>query len=66
MKKISTSKNLTKDSEENEFANVSGCEEMQMVEIEQEEIGCQGCNHGFIVTGMDLTQDFIWHPKRKY
>ena len=63
MKKISTSKSLIKD---DEFLSCSGCENVEMVEMEEEEFHCEECNPSFIVSGMDLEQDFIWHPKRKF
>ncbi|MBU3905268.1 MAG: hypothetical protein KJ906_03920 [Nanoarchaeota archaeon] len=63
MKKISTSKNFIAD---DQFPSCSGCESVEMCESEDEEFQCDGCGNGFIVTGMDLAQDFIWHPKRKY
>ena len=63
MKKISTSKSLIKD---DEFLSCNECEAVEIVEIEEGEFQCEWCNSNLIVSGMDLSQDFIWHPKRKY
>ena len=62
MKKVSASKNFMKN---NSFLACSECESAEVIETE-EEIHCQGCNPGFVISPVGFSEDFIWHPKRKY
>ena len=40
--------------------------EGQLIEIEEEEMGCDGCSEDFMTSSLSLTADFLWHPKKKF
>jgi len=37
-----------------------------IIEVDDEESFCEGCSSDIFVETPDITQDFIWHPKKKF
>lgn len=42
------------------------CENGMKVDISVEEIFCDECGEEIAVNNLELPEDFLWHPKRKY
>lgn len=41
-------------------------ENAPIVEIEDEEPMCSGCADDIMISGPDLTEEFVWHPAKKF
>jgi len=44
----------------------SESENAAIIEIEDDEPMCSGCADDAMISGPDLTEEFIWHPAKKF